>query len=452
MGKSKERIHLSDHLTYKKILQFVLPSVVMMIFTSIYGVVDGFFISRFVGKTAFASINLVTPVLTILGTLGVMIGTGGAAIVGKTLGEEKGRKNEKANAYFSMLIYAVLIIGAIFGVLGFVFISPLVKILGADAEMISGCMLYGRVILCALPFFILEYAFQSFFVTAEKPQLGLYVTVIGGVLNIALDALFIIVFKQGIFGAALATAVSQTVCGILEIAYFARPNDSLLRLICKPKFDWNIFRKACTNGSSEMVGNIAASVVTMVFNFQLMRYAGEDGVAAYGVIAYIGFIFSAIFYGYAMGISPAVSYQYGAKNTAELQNICRKSLVIMGMTGASMMLLAWILTEPIAGIFVGYDPALRDMTVHAMSIYMGCFLFSGYSAFGSAFFTALNNGVLSAVISFVRTFVFEIGCVLILPALFGLDGIWGAIVVAEIAAFLLTSVILLMNRKRYQYL
>ena len=446
------RIHLSEHFTYKKLLRFVLPSVVMMIFTSIYSVVDGLFVSRFVGKSAFAAINLVSPMLTILGTLGIMLGTGGAAIVGKTLGESGREKSSKANEYFSMLIYAVIIIGVIFGIIGALFIPDIIGLLGAKESMKADCLLYGRVILCALPFFILSYAFQSFFVTAEKPQIGLAVTVLGGVSNILLDALFILVFRQGLFGAALATALSQTLCGILEILYFARKNDSLLQLKLKIKFHKDVFYKACINGSSEMVGNMASSVVAMVYNYQLLKYIGENGVAAYGVIEYIGFIFSAIFIGYTMGVSSAVSYQYGAGNHDELKNICKKSLFIIGVTGVLMVIIAWGLSGTIAGVFVGYDKELYRLTMHAISIYMISFLFSGYSIFGSAFFTALNNGVMSAVISFVRTFIFEIGCVLILPAIIGVDGIWIAIVVAEVAALCMTFIIFVANRKRYQYI
>lgn len=445
------RIHLSEHFTYKKLLRFVFPSVVMMIFTSIYSVVDGLFVSRFVGKSAFAAINLVSPILAILGTFGTMLGTGGAAIVGKTLGEFEKEKNSKANEYFSMLIYAVIIIGVLFGIIGFLFIPDIIGILGAKESMKADCLLYGRVILCALPFFILSYAFQSFFATAEKPQIGLAVTVLAGIGNILLDALFILVFKQGVFGAALATALSQTLCGILEILYFSRKNDSLLQLTTGIKFHKDVLFKACFNGLSEMVGNMASSVVAMVYNYQLLKYIGENGVAAYGVIEYIGFIFSAIFIGYTMGIAPAVSYQYGADCHDELKNICKKSLFIIGVTGGLMVICAWGLSGTIAGIFVGYDKELYRLTMHAISIYMISFLFSGYSIFGSAFFTALNNGVMSATISFVRTFIFEIGCVLILPAIIGVDGIWSAIVVAEIAALCMTLIIFIANRKRYQY-
>lgn len=442
------QIQLSEHFTYKKLLQFVLPSIIMMVFTSIYSIVDGLFVSNFVGKTPFAAINMVMPVLTILGSFGFMIGAGGTAIVGKTLGEGD---RDKANRYFSMLIYVVIGLGIVFAGVGLVFMRPLASFLGASGDMLEYCVLYGRVILAALPFFMLQNSFQNFFVMAEKPNLGLGVTVISGVLNIVLDALFIIIFKWGLFGAAFATAFSQAVGAGIALVYFTRKNGSLLRLTPKTGIDGKVLWKACANGSSEMVGNLAASVVTMLYNFQLMRLIGEDGVAAFGVIAYFGFIFSAIFYGYAVGCSPIVSYQFGADNQAELKNLLRKSLGIIGITGIAMVLLSRLGAVPLSKMFVGYDEELFKLTVHGFKIYSVSFLFSGFSAFGSAFFTALNDGLVSAVISFLRTFVFEIGSILILPFVFGVDGIWTAIVVAELAALTVTIIFLVVKRKKYHY-
>ena len=443
-----KQIQLSEHFTYKKLLQFVLPSIIMMIFTSIYSIVDGLFVSNFVGKTPFAAINMVMPVLTILGSFGFMMGAGGTAIVGKTLGEGD---SDKANRYFSMLIYVVIGLGAFFSLLGLVFMRPLAAFLGARGDMLEFCVLYGRVILVALPFFMLQNSFQNFFVMAEKPNLGLGVTVVSGILNIVLDALFIIVFQWGLFGAAFATALSQAVGAGIALVYFARKNGSLLRLTPKTGIDGKVLWKACTNGSSEMVGNLAASVVTMLYNFQLMRLLGEDGVAAYGVIAYFGFIFSAIFYGYAMGCSPIVSYQFGADNRAELKNLFWKSLGTIGVTGIAMVLLSRLGAVPLTKIFVGYDAALFELTVHGFKIYSAAFLFSGFAAFGSAFFTALNDGLVSALISFLRTFIFEIGSILLLPFIFGVDGVWAAIVVAELAALIVTVLFFVGKRKKYHY-
>ncbi len=446
--KDSMRIQLSDHFTYKKLLRFVFPSIIMMIFTSIYSVVDGLFVSNFVGKTPFAAVNLIMPILIILGSLGFMIGTGGTAIVGKTLGEGE---PQKANAYFSMLLYVVFIIGAAFALIGCIFLRPLSRLLGAEGVFLENCVLYGRIILVALPFFMLQNMFQSFFVTAEKPKLGLLVTVFSGCLNIVLDALLVAVFRWGLAGAALATAASQIAGTFVAVAYFGRKNDSLLQLT-KTRFYGKVLWKACVNGSSEMVSNIASSVVTMLYNFQLMRYAGENGVAAFGVVMYVSFLFAAIFYGYAVGSAPIISYHFGAGSHAELQNIFGKSMRIIGITGVAMFLLIKITATPLSTIFVGYDKELLGITVHAFQIFAISFLLSGFSAFASAFFTALNDGVISAAIAFLRTLLFETASILLLPSLFGLNGVWWAIVVAEAASFIIAAFFLWIKRKKYRYL
>lgn len=420
----------------------------MMIFTSIYSVVDGLFVSQLAGKTAFAAINLVWPVFVIIGSIGYMIGTGGTAIVGKTLGEGK---RQEANAYFSMFVYIVLFLGVVLGVIGWFIVRPLSRMLGAEGQMLSDCVLYGRVLLVALPFFLLQFAIQSFFITAEKPKLGLYVTVIGGVLNMALDALFIAGFRWGLFGAAFATALSQTIATTTALLYFASKNDSLLHL-GKTRFYKKILLKACANGSSEMVMNIASSVVTIIFNYQLLRMIGEDGIAAYGVLMYVGFIFSAVFIGYSMGIAPVISYQYGAENHTELKNLFRKSMMITAVVGVSMVVISELSAAALSDFFVGYDKDLFELTVFALRIFASSFLFTGFNIFGSSFFTALNDGLVSAVISFLRTFVFAVGSVLILPIIMGINGFWFAIPAAETAALLVTLCFLYGKRNKYHYI
>ncbi len=442
------RIQLSEHFTYRKLLRFVLPSIAMMIFTSIYSVVDGLFVSNFVGKTPFAAINLIMPVLFILGSIGLMAGAGGSAILGKTLGENEG---EKAKKYFSTMVYALAATGLIFGLIGFAVMQPLSIALQAEGKMLADCVLYGRVLMLALPFQMLQMAFQSFFITAEKPKLGLMVTLIAGVTNMVLDALLIVVFQWGLFGAAIATAISQIFGALLAILYFARKNDSLLQLTLKTKLYWKVLLNVCTNGSSEMVSNLAASLINMLYNFQLMRFAGENGVAAYGVIMYVSFVFSAIFYGYTMGSAPIISYQYGAQNHTELKNMFKKSTHIMLAAGIIMVVSVITTAGPLTKVFVGYDQDLYDMTVHAFQVFAVTFLLSGFSIFGSGFFTALNNGKISAAIAFLRTFVFEVFAILMMPIIFGLDGIWWAVVVAESAAFLVTGIFLLIKRKTYHY-
>ena len=445
--RNQGRIQLSDHFTYGRLLRFTLPSIVMMIFTSIYSVVDGLFVSNFVGKTPFAAINLIMPILIVLGALGFMIGTGGSAIVAKTLGE---RDTERANHYFSMLVYVTVVGGVMLTALGELLLRPMCVLLGAKGEMLENCVLYGRIVLLALTAFMLQNVFQSFLITAEKARLGLIITVLSGVTNMVLDYVFIALLHWGLTGAALATALSQMVGGVTPFVYFLRENDSLLRLT-KTRFDGRILLKTCTNGSSELMSNISASVVTMLYNFQLMSLAGEDGIAAYGVVMYVNFIFAAIFVGYSIGTAPVIGYQYGAQNHAELKNLFRRSLVLMTLSGAGMALLAEALAQPLTQIFVGYDAGLYAMTLRGFRLYSVSFLITGINIFGSSFFTALNNGVVSAVISFLRTLVFQVVVVLVLPAIFGLDGIWFAITAAELLALAVTILFFVLKRKEYHY-
>ena len=440
-------IKLSDHFSYRRLLRFTLPSIVMMLFTSIYGVVDGLFVSNFAGKTPFAAINFIMPFLMILGTLGFMFGTGGSALVSKTMGEGE---REKANQLFSMIVYISIACGIVLSVLGILLIRPIAALLGAEGDLLENCVLYGRIILITLTAFILQMEFQSFFVAAEKPGLGLVATIAAGVTNMVLDALFIAVFKWGLVGAATATAISQTVGGIVPLIYFFRPNASLLRL-GKTKFDGKALFKTCTNGSSELMSNVSMSLVSMLYNIQLMKYAGEDGVAAYGVLMYVNLVFLAVFIGYAIGTAPVIGYHYGADNHTELKSLLRKSFVIIGAFSICMLALSISLAKPLSTVFVSYDKVLYDMTVRGFYIYSFSFLFAGVAIFGSSFFTALNNGLISALMSFLRTLVFQIAAVMLLPLVWELDGIWISIVVAEFMACVVTLILLALNKKRYQY-
>ena len=420
----------------------------MMIFTSIYGMVDGLFVSNFVGKTAFAAINLVMPFIMILGGVGFMIGTGGSALVAKTLGQQE---PEDANRYFSMMIVITVLSGAVLTAIGLIFMRPISYLLGATDAMIDDCVRYGRTVLAFVIAFMLQNVFQSFLITAEKPRLGLLATVAAGVTNMALDALFIAGFKWGVVGAAVATGLSQCVGGVLPLIYFLRPNSSRLRLV-RTRLELRPILKACGNGSSELMSNISGSLVSMLYNFQLLAYAGENGVAAYGVLMYVQFIFVAIFVGYAIGSAPIVGYHYGAENHAELRSMLTKSVKLMSAGGVILTVLAIVLAAPLARIFVGYDAELFEMTRHAFCLFAFSFLMAGFNIFTSSFFTALNNGVISAAISFLRTLVFQTLCVLLLPALFGLDGIWWAMTVAEVFALGLSILFLATQRKRYHYL
>lgn len=442
------KIKLSDHFTYSKLLRFVFPSIIMMIFTSIYGVVDGLFVSNFAGKTAFASINLVMPFVMILGGIGFMIGTGGTALVSKVLGEGK---KEKANKIFTMMIIFTLLLGTLLSVIGVVSMPWVADFLGATEEMMADCILYGRIVTGFTVAFMLQNVFQSFLIAAEKPKLGLLATVLAGVTNMALDAIFIIVFKWGVAGAAIATGLSQCVGGIFPLIYFSRDNSSLLRLT-NTKLEIKPILNACGNGSSELMSNISLSVVSMIYNFQLMKYVGEDGVSAYGVLMYVQFIFVAIYIGYAIGCAPITGYHFGAQNHGELKNMLRKSAFLSAISGVVLTILAIVLSSPLAKLFVGYDEELYELTRHAFSLFSYSFLLAGFNIFTSSFFTALNNGAVSAAISFMRTLIFQTSSVLILPIFLGVDGIWWAITVAEVFAFILSLIFLFAKREKYHYM
>lgn len=441
------RIQLSDHFTYRKLLRFTLPSIVMMVFTSIYGVVDGLFISNFVGKTAFAAINLVMPFIMILGGIGFMIGTGGSALVAKTLGEGD---TMKANRYFTMMVYITIMLGVVLTCIGVIFIKPISYWLGATDSMIDDCVRYGRAVLSFNLAFMLQNVFQSFLITAEKPRLGLLATVAAGVTNMILDALFIAGFHWGVVGAAVATGISQCVGGILPLLYFSRKNSSLLHLK-RTRLEVKPILMACANGSSELMSNISMSLVSMLYNFQLMRLVGENGVAAYGVLMYVQFVFIAISIGYVIGSAPIIGYHYGAENYSELKNMLRKSVILMSASGVVLMVLAQLLATPLSYVFVGQHPVLFALTEHAFRLFAYSFILSGFNIFASSFFTALNNGGVSAAISFLRTMVFQTLSVLILPIFFDVDGIWWAITAAEVFACIISVLFIVAKRKKYHY-
>ena len=441
------RIQLSDHFNYRRLLRFTLAPITMMIFSSVYGVVDGFFVSNFVGKDAFTAVNLIMPFLMITATVGFMFGTGGSAIVAKTMGEGD---NERARRYFSLFVYVSAVLGVLLSALGFIYMPQVAQLLGAKGIILEHCVAYGRIMMISLPFYILQMEFQSFFVTAEKPQLGLCIIVISGVTNMLLDYIFIVLLEWGLEGAAFATAISEFIGGTVPVCYFLAKNNSLLRL-GRTHFYGRAIVKACTNGSSEFMSNVSMSLVAMLYNVQLLHYAGEDGVAAYGVLMYVSLIFAGAFIGYSIGSAPVISYHYGAQNYDELKNLLRRSLRIVTCFSLGMFALSQLLTVPLSLLFVGYDADLYNMTCHGFRIFGFGFLFMGFAIFGSGFFTALNNGLTSALISFLRTMVFQMASVLLLPLLWDLDGIWLSIVAAEFMAMLLSAGFMLAKRKKYHY-
>lgn len=440
-------IQLSDHFDHERLLKFTFPSMIMMVFTSLYSVVDGFFVSNFVGKTPFAAVNFIMPVLMILGSVGFMFGAGGSALVSKTMGEGA---PDKARALFSLFIYSTVVCGVVLALISFLLIRPFTALMGAEGEMLDQCVIYARSLLLSLPFFMLQFEFQSFFITAERPQLGLVVTVVCGLANMVLDALFMAVFSWGLVGAAAATAISQVLGGLIPILYFCRPSAGTLRLT-RTKLDGKALLKACSNGSSELMSNISTSIVSMLYNVQLIKYAGENGIAAYGVLMYVNMIFLAVFIGYSTGVAPVVSYHYGAGDHGELKGLLKKSYTIIGVFAVAMFVLAELSTGLLAKIFVGYDGELMAMTRRAFMIYSVSFLFSGTAIYGSSFFTALNDGLTSALISFLRSLLFQVAAVLLLPLLFGIDGIWFSVVAAELVAALMTVLFIAAKKEKYHY-
>lgn len=440
-------IQLSEHFTYGKLLKFTFPSIIMMVFTSIYGVVDGVFVSNFVGSESFAAVNLIMPFLMILGAIGFMLGTGGSALVAFILGTGDG---QKANRVFSLMVYVLIVLGGVFMVGGILFMEPMARLLGADEAMLPVCVQYGRIVMLGLIPFMLQNTFQSFLVTAERPHFGLYITIAAGVTNMVLDALFVGVFRWGVAGAAAATVISQIVGGVIPLVYFICPNKSKLRL-GKTKMDFRMLGKAAANGSSEFMTNVSMSLVNMLYNWQLMRLIGAQGVAVFGIIMYVSFIFAAIFIGYSMGSAPVIGFHYGAGNKEELKGLFRKSLWILLVFSVVLTGLAMMLAKPLAMIFVAYDAELLELTKRALTIYSLSFLMSGFNIFASSFFTALNDGLTSALISFGRTLMFQVASVLLLPLIFDVDGIWAAVILAEGLALILSAVCVIRNRKKYGY-
>ena len=443
----ENRIQLSDHFTYRKLSVFVLPTIANMIFLSIYGIVDGLFISNFAGKVAFAAVNVTFPLFMVLGVFGLMIGTGGAAIIGKLLGE---KEPEKAKEYFSFFTFVCIGAGLTMAVVGFLALRPVIGLLGVEEQMVRPCMVYGTIGMFTVPFYMLQHFFQILFVTAEKPRLGFWITVSAGLTNIVGDFLLVAVLHYGVAGAAVATGISELLGGIVPLIYFLRPNDSLLR-IGRPRADLRALAKACGNGVSELVSTVSESVVSMLYNYQLLRLAGSDGVAAFGVMEYCTYIFFAVFAGYNMGVQPLFSYNYGAENRTEMKNLFRKSIILMEGGGLAMLAVIMIFARPLVSIFVGYDGDLVDMAVHGIRIYRLIFITCGLNIFTTGMFTALNNGLVSAVIATVRVVICEIGAVMILPVFFGLNGVWFAAAVAEAGSIIPVILFTVKLRKRYGY-
>ena len=445
---SKQKIQLSDHFDYSRLLRFVLPCIGTMLFTSIYGIVDGLCVSNFVGKTAFAAVNLIMPLPMLLGTIGFMLGTGGSAIVGITLGEGD---QKKADRYFTMFLLAAAISVSVLAVLGLVLLRPIAILLGAKGELLDYAVRYGRILMLSLPTFALQNMFQSFFVTAEKPHLGFWFTVGAGCTNMVLDVLMVGIWGWGVEGAAIATFISQLVGGVLPVFYFLDHKNTSRLHLRKTQLYSKVLLDACINGSSELMTNLSMSLVNILYNYQLLRFAGENGVAAYGVIMYAAFLFVAVFVGYAVGSAPIVSYHYGARNHAELNNLYSKSLRLIGVIAVVMTALSMLVIPYVARIFVGYDAELLALTSHAFRVYALNFFLMGFNVYGSSFFTALGDGVTSALISFLRTLLFQLLALILLPMVLGIEGIWLAVTAAEAGALCVTVLMFVRKDKVFHY-
>lgn len=442
------KIQLSDHFNYRRLLRFTLPSIIMMVFTSIYGVVDGLFVSNIVGSRALSSINIIMPLIMSIGAFGFMFGTGGSAVIAKTLGEGK---EKLAKQYFTTLVLTIIVCGIILSAVCLIFIRPISYLLGASDLLIEDCVTYGTILVLGSVFFMLQTSFQTFFIIDERPKLGLLLTVIAGITNIILDFLFVYVFRWGIAGAAWATVTGYIIGGTVPIIYYFTPDNRILHFT-KTKLYPRMLLDSCLNGSSEMVTNISMSFVTVLYNLQMMKLIGESGVAAYSAIMYVSFVFVAIFIGFSIGTAPIISFHYGAGNKHELKSLLRKSLVVISVISVTMVLLAQIFSSFIAAAFSGGDTALAIFTNKGFLLYSLSFFFTGFGIFGSAFFTALCNGVVSAILSFLRTLILPTLLILILPIFLGLDGVWLTVVAADCIASVNTFVFLLWKRKQYGYL
>lgn len=443
------KIELAGSYGYGRMVRSSVPSVLMMLITSVYGIVDGIFVSNFAGTTAFAAINLMWPAIMLLGAFGLMFGTGGSALVAMIIGQGD---RERANRAFTMIVRSMLILGLITTILFLFLARPVAILLGAEGELVDLCVTYSRILVLVLPMFMCQMAFQSFYMTAEIPQLGTRLTIICGVINIALDALFIVVFGWGVVGAAIASAAGMAVGGLFPLFYFTSGKRNKTKLkFTATRTEWTYVSRACTNGLSEYVGNISLSIVSMCYNLQLMKLIGESGVAVYGILLYIGFIYASVFIGFNLTISPVISYNYGAQNIPELKSLLRKSLILLFVAGSILTVLSELLSTPMAGLFVSYDPELKALTARAIRIYMISFMICGLNMFVSAFFTALNNGLVSAVAAFTRTLIFELGSIFILPVFLGLDGVWLAVDAADVLALIMSVILLAVFRRRYGY-
>lgn len=444
-----ERIKLSDHFTYIRLLRFTMPTILMLLSASLYGVVDGLFIANCAGKTAFAAVNLIWPFPMLLGAIGYMFGAGGCALVSKTMGEGY---YERARSYFTMLTITAVACGFLFASIGIFFIDDIANMLGAKSGMIHvNCVVYGRYIMAAMPLFILQCMFQPYMIAAEKPKWGLAIIFVAGCVNVLLDYYFLYNKNMGVAGAGLATMISQAVGAVLPMFLFVGKKHSKLYFVSKIKIEPLVLAKTCANGASEFIVNASMPFVNLLYVYALWKVAGEDGVGAYGVIMYVNIVFFSFYNGLAMGSSPIISFHYGAHQMYEVRNVKRIVFCLLSISGLLLFVVAELTSPMIAGLFSKGDEVFGDIIERSFSLYALSFLFAPYNIYASAFFTALNNGKVSAAISFSRILFFQVGALLTLPIWFGIDGFWMALPIAEVLCLGLSIFLYLKFKPLYNY-
>ena len=440
-----KEIKLSDHFSCAKLLLFAIPTIGMIMISITYDVVDGYFVSNYIGKTAFSAVNIIYPFQLLLSMVGYMFGSGGSALIAAELGDGN---QQNARLYFTAIIKAAAAIGVVLAVAGVLLLRPVAVMIGATPEILEYGLPYGRTLFLFLPIMILGYTFQSILITAEKPKLGLYISLGNLFSNALLDWLFVAVFKWGMVGAAVATGIGACLNGLVPLIYFARPNSSPLHF-CKGRVQVKPLLKACGNGSSEMVNDMSTSLIFVLYNYQLLRMLGEDGVAAYGVTVFVEGIFAAVFYGLAMQATSIVGYHFGAKNYPELKSLLKNGIILNFISGILMFVLAQVSAPLISRIYVGYDETVYRLSVHAMRMYAFAFLLQGFNEYASAYFTGLNNGLVSGILAFTRTFLIQTVMILVLPLLLGTDGLWLAQAATEVFAAVIAIVFFITRKHEY---
>ena len=419
----------------------------MMLFTSMYGVVDGLYLSHFSGKEAFAAITLIIPLPLLIGAWAYMIGAGGSAVIAKAIASDR---QKDANEYFSFLVLISVLGSILLAGIGEIFLEPCAKLLGANDEMLPFCMTYGRILIAAVPLYVLQNVFQSFLTVAEHPKIGLAINLVSAFLNMALNFVFIRITNEVVTAVALATVVSQFVGGITPFVFFVRSKSTTLRF-GRPHMPMSLLGPVFANGVSEFVSEIFHPLASVMYNYKLMELTGLNGVAAYGVLMNVGFLFGSVFLGFAVGSAPLFTYKYEREDHDELHSLFIKSTISVVLMGFLLYGVACMIEGPFAAEFFGGDELLITMTEEAFALHSLSYMVMGLAVFASAFFTAIHDSRVSFLISFLRTLLFEVLAILLLPMLFDLNGVWAASLTSEVLTLLVTVGLLISKKEKYQY-